>query len=213
VETISQLWDTEPFLNEDFTVENLRSQHRDEAFDIIHLATHAGLDPIADDGNFIRFFKRSVLSDEFDELGLDRSVELLILSACQTAQRDDYDDVLGFAGFAINASVKTVLASLWQVNDASTLDLMQTLHARLLENAPIKAEALRQAQLALLQGNKPGEPGDFPPSRSNTSDFSTNGDGGDRDKVDREELNLESQNTAFRHPYYWAGFTMVGSPW
>ena len=58
------------------------------------------------------------------------AVELLILSACETA-KDSYEAELGFAGFASQAGVKSTLASLWQVSDIGTAGLMIEFHTKL----------------------------------------------------------------------------------
>lgn len=78
-------------------------------------------------------------------------MELLVLSACRTAVGDQSAE-LGFAGLAIATGAKSALASLWYVSDASTLGLMTEFYTHL-QNSTIKAEALRQAQLAMLRGN------------------------------------------------------------
>jgi CHAT domain-containing protein len=67
-------------------------------------------------------------------------VELLVLSACKTAIGDQQAE-LGFAGLAVQANVKSALASLWTVSDTGTLALMTEFY-RDLKTAPIKAEAL-----------------------------------------------------------------------
>lgn len=86
-------------------------------------------------------------------LETDPPVELLTLSACKTAIGSE-DAELGFAGLAVQAGVKTALASLWYVSDAATTGLMTKFYGVLAdaEQAPIKAEALRQAQLAFSRG-------------------------------------------------------------
>ncbi len=73
-----------------------------------------------------------------------------MLSACQTALGDRQAE-LGFAGLAVAAGVKSVLASLWNVSDLGTLGLMGQFYQEYGEFAN-KAEALRQAQLAMLKG-------------------------------------------------------------
>lgn len=78
-------------------------------------------------------------------------VELRVLSACGTALGSDEAE-LGFAGFAVQAGVKSALASLWYVSDEGTLRLTAKFY-RPLRTAPIKAEALRQAQIAMRKGD------------------------------------------------------------
>ncbi|NEO87070.1 MAG: CHAT domain-containing protein, partial [Spirulina sp. SIO3F2] len=91
--------------------------------------------------------------------------------------------------------VKSALASLWQVSDLGTLALMNQFYGQLGDPAvTIKAEALRQAQLALLRGDASlasGEMNGMPltPELARYAD------------------------TDLTHPFYWSAFTLVGSPW
>jgi CHAT domain-containing protein len=126
----------------------------------------------------------------------DPPVDLLVLSACQTAIGDK-DAELGFAGLAVQAGVKSVLASLWSVSDEGTLGLMTEFY-RDLKTAPIKAEALRQAQLAMLKGQVRLEAGQLHSLRGSIS-------------LPPALAALENENLS--HPYYWAAFTVIGSPW
>ena len=86
-------------------------------------------------------------------------VELLVLSACETAA-GDRRATLGLAGIAVRAGALGTLASLWVVSDESTAALMGQFYGKLAETskAPHKAEALRQAQLLLLQDSDYNHP-------------------------------------------------------
>lgn len=123
-------------------------------------------------------------------------VELLVLSACETAI-GDREAELGFAGLALQAGVKSALASLWFVNDEGTLTLMSEFY-RDLRTAPIKAEALRQAQIAMIKGQVRLEKGQLHTPRDNI-------------KLPPELA--RAGNKSLSHPYYWSAFTVVGSPW
>jgi CHAT domain-containing protein len=123
-------------------------------------------------------------------------VELLVLSACRTALGDEQAE-LGFAGLAVQAGVKSALASLWYVSDEATLGLMSQFYEQL-KSAPSKAEALRQAQLAMLNGQVRIESGNLRDARG----------------VVRLPAALAGlQDKQLTHPYYWAAFTMIGNPW
>jgi len=87
--------------------------------------------------------------------GAPDALELIVLSACQTATGDDRA-VLGMAGVAIRSGASSTLASLWSVDDQSTAQLMTHFYQTLVKqlNQPeriTKAEVLRRAQLQLLQ--------------------------------------------------------------
>jgi CHAT domain-containing protein len=80
-----------------------------------------------------------------------KPIELLVLSACQTALGDDRA-TLGLAGVAVRAGARSTLASLWSVDDAATALLMSRFYQYLAENPNLtKAEALQRAQISLLE--------------------------------------------------------------
>jgi CHAT domain-containing protein len=192
-----ELWFGKYFLNEDFTIENLRSQHQSHQFPIIHLATHAEFFPGDPSNSYIKFWQDKLTLDRVEELQLNQPpVELLVLSACQTAIGDE-DVELGFAGLAVNSGVKSALASLWYVSDIGTLALMTEFYQSL-QSASIKAEALRAAQIAMLQGKVYIENGEL---------HGTNY----RIVLPPALKNLRSENLS--HPYFWSAFIMVGNPW
>ncbi|WP_204106317.1 MULTISPECIES: CHAT domain-containing protein [Spirulina sp. CCY15215] len=193
---VPELWPGSAFLNQNFTIANLQAERQQDPVQIIHLATHAEFKSGAPDRSYIQFSDRQLSLDRLEELGWkDPPVELLVLSACQTAL-GDRDAELGFAGLAVQAGVKTAIASLWSVSDIGTLALMSEFYQQL-RTAPIKTEALRQAQLAMIRGdirlegatlvNSGGAielPSDLPFARVNLA-----------------------------HPYYWSAFVAIGSPW
>ncbi|MFB8788770.1 MAG: CHAT domain-containing protein [Potamolinea sp.] len=88
--------------------------------------------------------------DQVRQLGWNNpAVDLLVLSACRTALGDEKAE-LGFGGLAVSSGVKSALASLWYVSDQGTLALMTEFYQQL-KTAPIKAEALRQAQISMIK--------------------------------------------------------------
>jgi CHAT domain-containing protein len=83
-----------------------------------------------------------------------RPVELLVLSACQTAAGDDRA-ALGLAGVAVKAGARTVLASLWFVNDQSTSTLISEVYQELRRASSVsKARALQAAQVKMLNDRR-----------------------------------------------------------
>ncbi|OZH52219.1 hypothetical protein AFK68_25810 [Hydrocoleum sp. CS-953] len=195
---VNNLWQGKSFLNQEFTLENLQQQRSKEKFRIIHLATHGEFHPGSADNSYIQFWDTKLRLNELRQLRLySPQVELLVLSACTTAVGDE-DAELGFAGLAVQAGVKSALASLWYVSDTGTLALMTEFYQHL-SKRPIKAEALRKAQLAMLRGDVHLE----------NRHILRNGN-------QHLALPLELVREGKRdlsHPYYWAAFTMIGSPW
>jgi CHAT domain-containing protein len=84
-----------------------------------------------------------------DASGSVQPVELLTLSACQTAAGDDRS-ALGIAGVAVRAGVESALATLWYINDQATVPLIEEFYRQLRQPNITKAEALRQAQLKMI---------------------------------------------------------------
>ncbi|HEX8851899.1 MAG TPA: CHAT domain-containing protein, partial [Pyrinomonadaceae bacterium] len=144
------------FLDELFTEETFFSQLR-QRYPVVHIASHFQFRP----GNITNSF---LLLGDGAELSLARikatpnifaGVELLALSACETATTEadaDGKEVEGFAVLAQQRGAKAVLASLWPVADKSTPLLMEMFYQmRSSRPGTSKAEALRQAQLALAR--------------------------------------------------------------
>jgi len=198
--TISEgIWTGKSFLNEEFTLANLKSQRTKDSFGIIHLATHGEFRPGTPNDSYIQLWDARLPIDQLRQLGWNKPpVELLVLSACRTAVGDENAE-LGFGGLAVAAGVKSVVASLWYVSDEGTLGLMSEFYQQL-KTSTIKAEALRQAQIAMIKGQVRIEDGKLRYSGSSAG------------VALPPELAQNGNKTLF-HPYYWAAFTMIGSPW
>ncbi len=192
------IWRGKLFLNHTFTLRNLKTVHKTQPFGIIHLATHGEFTKGKAENSFIQLWDNKLRLNQFRELELNSpAVELLVLSACRTALGDK-DAELGFGGLAAQAGVKTAVASLWQVSDAGTLGLMTEFYKNL-RTAPIKAEALRLAQVAMLRKQVSLKNGQLLTSARGVNLPS--------------ESPEATQNKTLQHPYYWAAFTMIGNPW
>ncbi|MBW4422830.1 MAG: CHAT domain-containing protein [Myxacorys californica WJT36-NPBG1] len=186
-------WQGTSLLNQDFTLANLKSQRAKYPYGIVHLATHAEFAAGAVQKSYIQFWDRQLRLDQLKELGLQQPpVQLLVLSACRTALGDAKAEI-GFAGLAVQAGSKAAMASLWSVDDGSTVLLMQEFY-RQLKTAPIKADALRETQLTMIR---------HPETLMN----SLRG----RQNLPPELSRVAKSNLS--HPHHWAGFTMIGNPW
>jgi CHAT domain-containing protein len=180
----------EAWLNRDFTVAHLKARRTVYPFGIIHLATHAAFLPGSAQQSYIQFWDAPLTLNQIKNLELrSPAVHLLVLSACQTALGDPQAE-LGFAGLAVQSGSRAALASLWAVSDVGTLALMDGFYHQL-QTAPIKAEALRQTQIAMIKGTLK------PPSALNL----------------QETNSQTSENIDISHPYYWSAFTLIGNPW
>ncbi|MGB5960632.1 MAG: CHAT domain-containing protein [Coleofasciculaceae cyanobacterium] len=193
----NKLWPGKSFLNQDFTIKNLKAVRSEQRYGIIHLATHAEFLPGKPSNSYIQLWDTKLRLDQLPLLGLNKPpVELLVLSACRTALGDEGAE-LGFAGLAIQAGVKSALGSLWYVSDDGTFGLMTEFYEQLKES-PIKSEALRLAQLAMIKGEVRLQGGKLVTTNGNFTLPS----------------NLEQlRDRNLSHPYYWSSFTMIGNPW
>ena len=123
---------------------------------------------------------------------------LLTLSACSTAK--DYKSRNGFemdslGMVAQQKDAEAVLATLWDVNDLSTSRIMSSFYDQWIRNpAQGKAEALRQAQLAFLQGSA-----------------EVAGGKADRGFKAVDQSPGQTSNLGYAHPYYWAPFVLIGN--
>ncbi len=205
-------WPGQSFLNEKLTLKNLQAQRQKQPFQMIHLATHADFKPGSPSNSFIQLWDTTLPLSELRKLKWnDPPVELLVLSACRTAIGDRNAE-LGFAGLAVQAGVKSALASIWYISDEGTVALMNEFYNQFRsgwteeDGTPsstrpyIKAEALRRAQMAMIDGDWRIENGQWiaiNPSR----------------KISLPPEIQELANQNLDHPYYWAAFVMIGSPW
>lgn len=143
------------YLNENFTLSNLQNEVQKENYPIIHIATHGKFSGTVE-STFLQAFDEQIFLREFEEAirKSKNSIELLTLSACQTAAGDNRS-TLGLAGVAVRNGVENVLASLWFINDANTVPLIKEFYNQLSQSNITKAEALRNAQMKLIANSHP----------------------------------------------------------
>lgn len=142
-------------LDQKFTSTTLQTQLNSAPFPVIHLATHGQFSSKAED-TFILTWDDRINVKQLDTLlrareqGEVKPIELLVLSACQTAT-GDRRAALGLAGLAVRSGARSTLATLWSVNDRSTALFMVEFYRELGQPGVTKAQAVRNAQLALLK--------------------------------------------------------------
>jgi CHAT domain-containing protein len=146
---------TQVLLNQQFTSTALQDQIKAVAFPVVHLATHGQFSSNADN-TFILAWDERINVKQLGGLlqarahNERRPIELLVLSACQTAAGDNRA-ALGLAGVAVRSGARSTLATLWPVDDQSTSSFMVGFYQALAQSKLTKAQALRDAQLALLK--------------------------------------------------------------
>jgi CHAT domain-containing protein len=157
--------------NKIFTAKNIYNQLNKKDYKIVYFATHGKFEPNTNLSFLLTYDKKLNLNqlEQLIKLNNDQPVELLILSACETAVGDT-QAALGLAGIAIKAGARSAIASLWQVSETSTSKLMTAFYRQICNNAYIsKALSFAKAQTTLMTHNQ------------------------------------------YKHPYYWAGFLLIGN--
>jgi CHAT domain-containing protein len=158
LQQIASVVPSELLLNPKFTKASLQQQINSGAFSAVHIATHGKFSSDPEE-TFILAYNQLLKSNDLNNLlrnnnqSPEQSVELLVLSACETAQGDNRA-TLGLAGIAVRAGARSTLATLWQVSDRSTAEVMGQFYKELTNPEVTKAEALHQAQLALFKQYK-----------------------------------------------------------
>jgi len=149
-------------LNQEFTQKALAKDVQAKSANVIHLATHGQFSSNQEETYLLTWDGRLSIR-ELSEMLRNRethqadALELLVLSACNTAAGDDRA-VLGLAGLAIKSGARSTMASLWPVKDQVAARLMVQFYQALRNPKTTKAEALRQAQLSLLKDESYNDP-------------------------------------------------------
>jgi len=147
--------------NQDFTRIALKNKIKERPFSVVHLATH-GQFSSQPNQTYVRAWDAQIDPSQLktllqtQEQNLSNPIELLVLSGCDTAEGDKRA-TLGLAGVAVRAGVRSTLASLWEINDNSTAELMVSFYQSLsnpTNSALTLAQALQNAQLRLLRKYK-----------------------------------------------------------
>lgn len=155
IEQISSKIPTEKLVNKYFITKSLEQEVKNKSFSILHLATHGQFSSNAEE-TFILTWNERINVKELDQLLRSREqenqepIELLVLSACETATGDDRA-VLGLAGLAIRSGARSTVGTLWQVDDRATAIFFKEFYRQLINPNINKAQALRNAQLAMME--------------------------------------------------------------
>ncbi len=167
-------------------------------YSILHLATHAAFVTGQPEDSFIMFGNGDRATFRDVETWPLTNTDLVVLSACETGVGGflgNGEEILGFGYLMQKRGARAAIASLWQVDDGGTQALMNAFYVALQANHLTKAEALRQAQIALITG-----------------DYKALGDQRGLIVVERIRSNLLPEvANRLNHPYYWAPFILIGN--
>ena len=154
VKKLDELYDATILQNNSFTKSNLETKLDEKNYSIVHIASH---------GKFKNDVRNSFLLTYDGKINMDLlenymastkyrkdPIELLTLSACQTAMGDD-KAALGLGGIAVKAGARSALATLWYINDQASSQLIKDFYVNLKDSRISKAKALQTAQIAMIK--------------------------------------------------------------
>ncbi len=199
---------------------------------LVHISSHFKFAPGDEAGSFLLLGNGTVfpLNEMKARTDLFEGVELLTLSACETAAQwadSDGREVDGFAELAQRLGASAVMATLWRVRDDSSYWLMREFYERKQKTKRTKAESLRQAQIALLNGTAQVTPV-TQPGKTNTKKRSGNSmaikilPAGKEFPANAEDgvVYVEARyvkpydpsgSSRYAHPFYWSPFILFGN--
>ncbi|MBW2290784.1 MAG: CHAT domain-containing protein [Deltaproteobacteria bacterium] len=151
----------EVLLNRDFSIDSFRRKLANQAYNIVHIATHGQFGENSED-SFLLAYDGPLTMDRLEEfVALSRfrqtPLELLTLSACDAAAGSERA-ALGLSGIAIKAGARSALGTLWQVNDLATATLVTEFYRHLGKESVSRAQALQRAQIKLREDHRFSHP-------------------------------------------------------
>ncbi|MGK7951025.1 MAG: CHAT domain-containing protein [Xenococcaceae cyanobacterium] len=151
-------------IDREFTQETLQATMESAEYPIVHIATHGQFSSILEDTFLLAWDSRIQIEQlqsilQTRNLPQQQAIELLVLSACETAV-GDRRAALGLAGMAVRAGARSTLATLWSVNDRTTALAIDNFYQQLTQSTvPMsKTKALREAQLSLINSTQFNHP-------------------------------------------------------
>lgn len=163
---IGQIYDGTVLKDGDYVLSKVKEKLTEKPYTVVHIASHGQFQGDSSK-TFLLTHDEKLTLNQLEKLIApsrfrDQPLELLTLSACQTAAGDDRA-ALGLAGIAIKAGARSALASLWFINDSSSSVLISKFYEHLKHPGNTKAKALRQAQADLIRDNRFKHPGYWAP--------------------------------------------------
>ena len=146
---------SKPLLDTKFTKANIQNHLQTGNFSAVHLKTHGEFSSDPEETYIVAYkqlLKGQDIANLIETKNEERSnnIELLVLSACQTAAGDNRA-VLGLAGIAVRAGARSTLSTLWEARDAPNTELMLKFYGELSKPGMTRAKALHIAQQSLFE--------------------------------------------------------------
>jgi CHAT domain-containing protein len=210
-----------------------------QQFRLLHLATHGSVDPVSAAHSALEMARDQLpgpeeqarraaagkkvytgqLSVETIAKSWELDADLVTLSACETALGPEGggEGLLGFSQVLLGKGARSLLLSLWKVDDTATALLMTRFYQNLLgkrerlESPLPKAEALREAK-AWLRGLSRAEVEELAASLAKGVVRGTQEPKKDSPAPPLSQPRVPAGEHPFAHPYYWAAFILIGDP-
>lgn len=163
---VAQTLRTSAQLDANFTRKRLMDEMALTNPSVVHIASHGQFSSDPRDSFLLTYDTKmdidSLRAAVSSGSTANRSLELLMLSACQTAAGDERS-AMGLAGVALRSGARSALASLWFVNDESTAELSSRFYENLIAKKLTRAAALREAQMAMIADERFAHPAYWAP--------------------------------------------------
>jgi CHAT domain-containing protein len=179
-----------PLLNEDFTLDKFVKYRKTNPQPIVHLATYTNFNRANLQDSYVQFYNQRLTMQDWSFMNLSiPKVDLLVLPNSNTNIGGNQRDIeLGFNALSLQSGARTSLATLWNVPDGANFALITGFYDNLAK-FNTKAKAVQEAQRMMLERRVPLRD----------------------DNVLSPRRNKLSPDMS--HPYYWAPFTVIGTPW
>ena len=149
-----------------FKRDDLKEQLTSADYSIVHIATHGHFDSNPQESYLLTYDDKLTMDLLEESIGNRKNVgeplELLVLSACETAAGDSRA-ALGLAGVALKAGARSAVATLWQISDAATVEIIDTFYEYTAKEGVTKARAMQLAQIRLIEQPRFQHPTDWAP--------------------------------------------------
>jgi CHAT domain-containing protein len=157
VDSLSNHFQIKPLIDQSFTKKNFVDTLVKNPHQIVHIASHGVFGGTAEQ-SFIMTYDKLINTNELqlilqNDVFEKNPIDLLTLSACETAEGDDRAP-LGLSGIALRSNVRSVLGSLWPVDDEATVLLMENFYENFSDSSISKAKALQKSQIKVLKNRE-----------------------------------------------------------
>ena len=201
------------YLNTQFTFNTLKTNLKLKKHNILHIATHGIFDAgNIDNSHLLTSQGEKITKREISDLqdnGLDK-IHLVILSACNTGtggKNSDNLEIAGISHYFMTNGAKSIIPSLWQVDDLATALFMQQFYQHI-QSGKTKAKALQQVQQDFISGRLTLKDASAIAPQStaflNPVAVQPNSD-------IRTDMTSNVPPASLIHPFYWSPFILIGN--